>query len=45
MRVYHFTEQPYPDAWDMREETFRVTYPNRRVNPVIAADLYHRYFD
>ena len=45
MRVYHFTEQPYPDAWDLGEETLRVTYPNACVDPVVAADLYHRYFD
>ncbi|MBV8577048.1 MAG: LLM class flavin-dependent oxidoreductase, partial [Acetobacteraceae bacterium] len=45
MRVYHFTEQPYPDAWTGHSGTLRVTYPNRRLNPVVAADLFHRYYD
>src|SRR5262249_55493978 len=45
MRVYYFTEQPYPDAWNDHQGTLRVTLPNRRLDPVIAADLFHRYYD
>ena len=28
MRVYYFTEQPYPDAWNDHQGTLRVTLPN-----------------
>ena len=45
MRVYYFTEQPYPDAWNDHQGTLRVTLPNRRLDPAIAADLFHRYYD
>ena len=45
MRIYYFTEQPYPDAWNDHQGTLRVTLPNRRLDPAIAADLFHRYYD
>ena len=45
MRVYHFTEQPYPDAWDKHEGTLRVSLPNELIDPHVAADLYNRYYD
>jgi alkanesulfonate monooxygenase SsuD/methylene tetrahydromethanopterin reductase-like flavin-dependent oxidoreductase (luciferase family) len=47
MRVYQFTEQPYPPAWDeaKRRGTMRVNLPNRLVDPKIAGDLYHRFYD
>jgi alkanesulfonate monooxygenase SsuD/methylene tetrahydromethanopterin reductase-like flavin-dependent oxidoreductase (luciferase family) len=45
MRVYHFTEQPYPDAWNDHGGSLRVNLPNQKCDPAIAADLYHRYFD
>ena len=45
MRVYQFTEQPYPDAWENHAGTLRVTYPNNRLDPARAADLFHRYYD
>jgi alkanesulfonate monooxygenase SsuD/methylene tetrahydromethanopterin reductase-like flavin-dependent oxidoreductase (luciferase family) len=45
MRVYHFTEHPYPQAWDDPHGYLRVDLPNRALDPRIAADLYHRYFD
>jgi alkanesulfonate monooxygenase SsuD/methylene tetrahydromethanopterin reductase-like flavin-dependent oxidoreductase (luciferase family) len=45
MRVYHFTEQPYPYAWDDHEGSLRVTLPNRKCDPKLAADLYHRFYD
>lgn len=45
MRVFQFTEQPYPDAWDSHAGSLRVNLPNGLMDPEIAADLYHRYFD
>jgi alkanesulfonate monooxygenase SsuD/methylene tetrahydromethanopterin reductase-like flavin-dependent oxidoreductase (luciferase family) len=45
MRVYHFTEQPYPNAWEKHEGSLRVNLPNRLLDPKIAADLFHRYYD
>jgi alkanesulfonate monooxygenase SsuD/methylene tetrahydromethanopterin reductase-like flavin-dependent oxidoreductase (luciferase family) len=45
MKVYHFTEQPYPHAWDQHQGSLRVNLPNRVVDPKIAADLFHRYYD
>jgi alkanesulfonate monooxygenase SsuD/methylene tetrahydromethanopterin reductase-like flavin-dependent oxidoreductase (luciferase family) len=45
MRVFHFTEQAYPDAWRPEYESLRVTLPNRLCDPKIAGDLFHRYLD
>jgi alkanesulfonate monooxygenase SsuD/methylene tetrahydromethanopterin reductase-like flavin-dependent oxidoreductase (luciferase family) len=45
MRVYHFTEQAYPDAWKDHGGSLRVNLPNRKCDPRIAADLLHRYYD
>src|SRR5437762_1140102 len=45
MRFYHFTEQPYPAAWDDPHGYLRVDLPNRALDPKIAADLFHRYYD
>ena len=45
MRVFQFTEQPYPEAWDKHEGSLRVNLPNRLLDPVHAADLFHRYYD
>lgn len=45
MRVYHFTEQPYPEAWNDHGGSLRVNLPNRKCDPKIAADLYHRFYD
>jgi alkanesulfonate monooxygenase SsuD/methylene tetrahydromethanopterin reductase-like flavin-dependent oxidoreductase (luciferase family) len=45
MRVYYFTEQPYPDAWVDHPGTLRVTLPNSKLDPAVAADLFHRYYD
>ena len=45
MRVYHFTEHPYPPAWDDPHGYLRVNLPNRALDPKIAADLFHRYYD
>jgi len=45
MRVYHFSEQPYPDAWGPTRETLRVTLPNDLCDPQRANELYNRYID
>jgi alkanesulfonate monooxygenase SsuD/methylene tetrahydromethanopterin reductase-like flavin-dependent oxidoreductase (luciferase family) len=44
MRIYHFTEQAYPEAWS-EPSSLRVTLPNSHCDPVVAADLFHRYHD
>ncbi len=45
MRVYHFSEQAYYPAWNEHSGTLRVTFPNRKCDPHVAADLFHRYYD
>ncbi len=45
MRVFHFTEQPYPDAWTPEQTSLRVTTPNELCDPQVAADLFARYQD
>ena len=45
MRVYHFSEQAYPEAWENHPGTLRVALPNERLDPVKAAALFHRYYD
>jgi alkanesulfonate monooxygenase SsuD/methylene tetrahydromethanopterin reductase-like flavin-dependent oxidoreductase (luciferase family) len=45
MRVYHFTEQPYPEAWTDHNGSLRVNLPNRKLDPEVAADRFHRYYD
>lgn len=45
MRVFQFTEQPYHPAWDSHSGSLRVTLPSRHLDPKVAADLYHRYYD
>ena len=45
MKVYQFTEQPYPEAWQDHGGSLRVNLPNRRCDPAVAADLFHRYYD
>jgi alkanesulfonate monooxygenase SsuD/methylene tetrahydromethanopterin reductase-like flavin-dependent oxidoreductase (luciferase family) len=45
MRVYHFSEHPYPPAWADPDAYLRVNLPNRAIDPKIAADLFHRYYD
>jgi alkanesulfonate monooxygenase SsuD/methylene tetrahydromethanopterin reductase-like flavin-dependent oxidoreductase (luciferase family) len=43
VRFFHFTEQPYPDAWG--EKSLRINIPNRLCDPQIASALYNRYLD
>ena len=45
MRVYEFTEQPYFPAWSAHDGSLRVNLPNARLDPKLAADLLHRYYD
>ena len=45
MRVYHFSEQAYHPAWNEHSGTLRVIFPNRKCDPRVAADLFHRYYD
>ncbi|MGE0626378.1 MAG: LLM class flavin-dependent oxidoreductase [Hyphomicrobiaceae bacterium] len=45
MRVYHFSEEPYPDAWSYDRPTLRVTLPNALCQPDVAHKLYNRYID
>ena len=45
MRIYHFSEHPYPEAWNDPHGYLRVDLPNRACDPKHAADLFHRYHD
>ena len=45
MQVYQFTEQPYYPAWNDHNGSLRVNLPNRKLDPKIAGDLFHRYYD
>lgn len=45
MRVYHMTEQPYPQAWVPAPTSLRVTLPNELCDPDVASDLLNRYLD
>jgi len=45
MRIYHFSEEPYPDVWTPDRPTLRVTLPNELCDPKRANELYHRYVD
>lgn len=45
MRIFHFSEQPYPDAWTPDQTSLRITTPNALCDPHVAADLYARYQD
>jgi alkanesulfonate monooxygenase SsuD/methylene tetrahydromethanopterin reductase-like flavin-dependent oxidoreductase (luciferase family) len=45
MQVYYFTEQPYYPAWENHSGSLRVNLPNRVLDPKLAGDLFHRYYD
>ena len=45
MRVFHMSEQAYPDAWNQNHASLRVNLPNQVCDPQVAADLFHRYYD
>jgi alkanesulfonate monooxygenase SsuD/methylene tetrahydromethanopterin reductase-like flavin-dependent oxidoreductase (luciferase family) len=45
MRVYHFSEEPYPDAWSPDMPTLRITLPSAMCDPEKAHAYYRRYLD
>ncbi|ARP98009.1 LLM class flavin-dependent oxidoreductase [Pseudorhodoplanes sinuspersici] len=45
MQVYHFSENPYPQAWDADQRSLRVTLPNKHFDPNVGAELINRYID
>ncbi|MGE4014369.1 MAG: LLM class flavin-dependent oxidoreductase [Alphaproteobacteria bacterium] len=45
MRVYHFSENPYPKAWNADKKSLRITLPNRHFDPKDGAVLINRYID
>jgi alkanesulfonate monooxygenase SsuD/methylene tetrahydromethanopterin reductase-like flavin-dependent oxidoreductase (luciferase family) len=45
MRIYHFSEEPYADAWGAERPSLRITLPNEVCDPVRANELYNRYID
>ena len=45
MQTYYFTEQAYFPAWNQHSGSLRVNLPNRVVDPKVAGDLFHRYYD
>src|SRR5271154_6291537 len=45
MRVYQFSEQPYYPVWNDHSGSLRVNLLNRKCDPRVAADLFHRYYD
>jgi len=45
MRVYQFTEQAYYPTWNDHSGSLRVILPNRKCDPRVAAELFHRYYD
>jgi alkanesulfonate monooxygenase SsuD/methylene tetrahydromethanopterin reductase-like flavin-dependent oxidoreductase (luciferase family) len=45
MKVFHFTEQAYPEAWENHGGSLRVILPNSKCDPKIAAERFHRYYD
>jgi alkanesulfonate monooxygenase SsuD/methylene tetrahydromethanopterin reductase-like flavin-dependent oxidoreductase (luciferase family) len=45
MEVYHFTEQAYYPAWNDHKGSLRINLPNSVLDPNVAGDLLHRYYD
>ena len=46
MKVWHFTEMPYPYLPDPESyDSVRVTLPNQIYDPLVGSDLYNRYLD
>jgi alkanesulfonate monooxygenase SsuD/methylene tetrahydromethanopterin reductase-like flavin-dependent oxidoreductase (luciferase family) len=45
MDFYHFSEQPYPEAWELGLDSLRNTIPNALCDPRKAADIYHQRLD
>jgi alkanesulfonate monooxygenase SsuD/methylene tetrahydromethanopterin reductase-like flavin-dependent oxidoreductase (luciferase family) len=45
MEIFHFSEQPYPDAWNLGLDSLRNTIPNRLCKPEIARRIYRERQD
>jgi len=45
MEVYHFSEQPYPQAWGEETDSLRVTFPNKHCDPKVAAEIINHRLD
>jgi len=45
MRIYHFSEQPCPDAWAPENTSLRVVLPSRNCDPHVMAENYHHRLD
>ena len=46
MRVYHFSEMPYPAAWEHADsQPIRVSLPNKYYDPKLGADLLNQRLD
>jgi len=45
MQVWHFSEMAYHPAWEELGNSLRNVVPSSAYDPVVGADLYHRYLD
>src|SRR6266850_659183 len=45
MRIYHFSEQPCPDAWAPEHKSLRVVLPSHNCDPKVMAENYHHRLD
>ena len=45
MRVYHFSEQAYHEAWSIDADSLRVTLPNRHCDPQTASEIINARLD
>src|SRR5216117_3221357 len=45
MRIYHFSEQPCPDAWAPEHKSLRVVLPSRNCDPRVMTENYHHRLD
>lgn len=45
MRVWYFTEQPYPEAWKPGLDSLRITLPSSECDPQVAHQRLNEYLD
>ena len=45
MEIFHFSEQPYPDAWEHGFDSLRNTIPSSYCDPRVARRIYHERQD
>src|SRR5262249_13494491 len=45
MRIYHFSEQPCPEAWGEQNASLRVNLASRNCDPRTMAEHYHHRLD